>query len=171
MLVFVLGFIVCAVSCVRLGTVIVTAEMGDPVVSGIWAITWSAVEANVGVICASLLALKAFIIKLFPKMMEETQLPKHQMRLPHVASASAEPIWNDRDSEVPTLGGSGNASWPPTPSAVRSSRFSAANLLYKVRVESVPEHQQVETVPNEVLQGEGTLEFAEFLRHDSSAQS
>ncbi|KAK4621378.1 Wortmanamides biosynthesis cluster protein C [Fulvia fulva] len=168
MLVFVLGFIVCAVSCVRLGTVIVTAEMGDPVMSGIWAITWSAVEANVGVICASLLALKAFIIKLFPKLMEEPQLPRHQMRLPEVASASAEPIWNAGDSDVPTLGGSDRslaASWPPTP----SSRFSAAHLVYKMRVESVPEHQQVETTANEVLVREDTVGFAEFLRHDSRA--
>ncbi|EME43579.1 hypothetical protein DOTSEDRAFT_174493 [Dothistroma septosporum NZE10] len=159
-LVFILGFMVCGVSCVRLGTVIATADLGDPVKSGIWAVTWSAVEANVGVICASLLALKAFIVKLFPSLMEESRLPRHQMRLPEVASAGT--IWNPGDSEVPTPGCSGTASWAPTPNSVRNSSFSAANLLYMMKVESVPEDQRLGATPNEILVRGNTVGLRSF---------
>ncbi|KAI7552652.1 hypothetical protein KC331_g1743 [Hortaea werneckii] len=50
-MVFLLGFFVCAVSVVRLLTVFLVARTGDLVQSGVWNIIWSAVEANVGIVC------------------------------------------------------------------------------------------------------------------------
>lgn len=99
--VFLLGFLVCAVSVVRVATVIGVAKQGDMVMSGIWSIIWSITEANVGIICASLLALRALIVKFCPRLMEETELPKHAMRLPMIENAEA--MWNSTDSEALTL--------------------------------------------------------------------
>jgi len=61
MVVFLLGFFVCAVSVVRLLTVFLVSRTGDLVQSGVWNIIWSAVEANVGIVCACLLALKPLV--------------------------------------------------------------------------------------------------------------
>lgn len=101
MLVFLLGFLVCAVSVARVATVIGVAKQGDMVMSGIWAIIFSITEANVGIVCASLLALRALVVKLCPKLMEENEPPKHALRLPMVENA--EPMWTSIDSEAPTL--------------------------------------------------------------------
>ncbi|KAK3707341.1 hypothetical protein LTR37_012185 [Vermiconidia calcicola] len=84
MFVFLLGFFVCIVSIARVVTVHVAAAKGDYVASGVWAIIWSAVEANVGIMCASLLAVKPLVVHLFPKLMEETEPPRHSMKLPMI---------------------------------------------------------------------------------------
>ncbi|USW51511.1 hypothetical protein Slin15195_G048300 [Septoria linicola] len=97
-LVFVLGFLVCLVSVVRVATVLITSRRGDYVRSGIWAIVWSAVEANVGIICACLLSLKALVTKLFPRLLDEEDVNPRHMR---VASVPEE--WRPGDSEAATL--------------------------------------------------------------------
>lgn len=66
--VFALGFFVCATSIARLATVTTTSKQGDFVASGVWAIVWSTVEANVGIICACLLALRPLLAKIYPGM-------------------------------------------------------------------------------------------------------
>jgi hypothetical protein len=50
--------------------------------SGVQAITWSAVEANVGIICACMVALKPLAAKCFPSVLEDETIPEHCMRLP-----------------------------------------------------------------------------------------
>ncbi|KAK3712108.1 hypothetical protein LTR37_009199 [Vermiconidia calcicola] len=87
--VFLLGFFVCIVSVARVVTVRIAAAKGDYVASGVWAIIWSAVEANVGIMCASLLAVKPLIVHLFPKLMEETEPPRHSMKLPMIEAESS----------------------------------------------------------------------------------
>lgn len=104
MLVFLLGFLVCAVSVARVATVVAVAKQGDMVMSGIWSIIWSITEANVGIICASLLALRALVAKLCPRLLVETDPPRYAMRLPIVENA--EVMWRSTDSEAPTLAGS-----------------------------------------------------------------
>lgn len=121
MLVFLLGFLVCAVSVVRVATVIGVAKQGDMVMSGIWSIIWSITEANVGIICASLLALRALVVKLCPKLLDQSEPPKHSLRLP-VAKVSA-PVWNSTDSEAPTLAPGSSIS---TMGKSRSSRSPAS---------------------------------------------
>jgi hypothetical protein len=96
LLVFLLGFFVCIVSVVRLLTVLVTSLDGSFVASGVWAIIWSAVEANVGIVCASLLALKPLAVKLFPKLMAETEPPRHSMRLPMIEAG----VWPGASDEA-----------------------------------------------------------------------
>ena len=82
-LVFLLGFSVCAVSLARLATVLITSSRGHLVESGIWAIIMSTVEANVGIVCACLLALKPLVVLFFPTLMEESEgeLPRHCMQI------------------------------------------------------------------------------------------
>lgn len=90
MLAFLLGFVVCAVSVIRLTTVLVASEQGDYIMSGIWSIIWSVIEVNVGIICASLLALKAFVVRMLPGLMEESGLPSHHMRIAKIPLLSNE---------------------------------------------------------------------------------
>lgn len=80
-LVFLVGFFVCIVSVVRLATVLAASLEGDHVAASLWSIVWSAVEANVGIICASLLALKPLLMEVFPRLMEESEPPRHSTTL------------------------------------------------------------------------------------------
>lgn len=116
-LVFTLGFFVCAVSVVRLLTVLISSNQRHFVAAGIWAIIWSAVEANVGIICASLLALKPLVAELFPKLVEETQPPRHSMRLPMI-EGGREALWQGPCSRSAS-------GMPTTPTTVRSSKETA----------------------------------------------
>jgi hypothetical protein len=45
-------------------------------------VTWSAIEVNIGIICASLIALKPLLAHFCPCLLDETDIPKHCMRLP-----------------------------------------------------------------------------------------
>lgn len=109
-LVFTLGFCVCVTSLARLATVLTTSDEGHYVVSGIWAIIWSTVEANVGIICASLLALKPLVAIVFPRIMKDTEIPKHCLRLSTVETGTAERTWSGETTLVspitPTTTGS-----------------------------------------------------------------
>lgn len=89
-LVFLLGFFVCAVSLVRLGTVLAASSEGEYIKSGIRAISWSVVEANVGIICACLIALRPLVARILPRCVEGShEVPKHRMILPRVENAEA----------------------------------------------------------------------------------
>lgn len=124
-LVFTLGFLVCLVSVARLVTVYLTARQGKYVTSGVWAVIWSAVEANVGIICACLLALKPLAAKLLPSLFDETRLPEHCMRLTPVDTRGA------RWSQVRGMGASG---WPPaTPSSGVSKHKDRLHGSFGVR--------------------------------------
>lgn len=111
---FLLGFFVCIVSVVRLITVDVTADaenyirgshptafileillMASPE-SGIFAILWSAVEANTGIICASLFALKPLIGAWCPRLLDEKIDPWLSICLPTTKTD----MWRPRDSDA-----------------------------------------------------------------------
>jgi hypothetical protein len=53
------------------------------------AVTWSMVEANVGIICASMLALKPLIIYFFPQATKDRQPPRWSLTLNTVATSEA----------------------------------------------------------------------------------
>ncbi|KAK4500982.1 hypothetical protein PRZ48_006788 [Zasmidium cellare] len=108
MMVFLLGFLICLVSVTRLAIVLITSAQGDFIMSGIWAIIWSVVEANVGIICASLLALKCLVIKLFPSLTEEGGIPSQHIRIPEISTTGSETEWASGDSQVATLGERGH---------------------------------------------------------------
>lgn len=149
LLVFLLGFFVCVISVVRLLTVLITSINGNFVASGVWAIIWSAVEANVGIICASLLALKPLATKLFPSILEEREPAKHSMRLPMIEAG----IWpGGSDEEKSTMPASRttaskDGSDGKRPSSVRFSsqhslcgpaRLSQVENWHVVEAEDVP---------------------------------
>lgn len=118
-LVFLLGFSVCLFSVARLATVTATAARGHFVASGVWAIIWSPIEANVGIICASLLALKPLMDLLFPKLMQEVEPPKHSMRLAMVeageTTGQSRPSASDQATLVRFQSG-----LPTTPTSMRT---------------------------------------------------
>ena len=53
------------------------------------AVTWSMVEANVGIICASMLALKPLIVYFFPQATKEKQAPRWSLTLNTVPTTEA----------------------------------------------------------------------------------
>ncbi|KAK5119807.1 hypothetical protein LTR85_007133 [Meristemomyces frigidus] len=115
-LVFTLGFFVCATSLARLATVLVTSDEGHYVVSGIWAIIWSTIEANVGIICACLLALKPLVALLFPILLDDgDEIPKHCMRLPTVQTGGG--AWPSDDAMQVS---------PTTPTTMKSKSESTS---------------------------------------------
>ncbi|KAH0001685.1 hypothetical protein KCU78_g14755, partial [Aureobasidium melanogenum] len=87
--VFLLGFFTCAVSVVRLVLVHNAYVRHDFTASSAEAVTWSMVEANVGIICASLLALKPLMAYLFPQTTKERQPPRWSLTLNTVPTAEA----------------------------------------------------------------------------------
>ncbi|CAK1366496.1 unnamed protein product [Cercospora beticola] len=91
-LVFVMGFLVCFVSVVRVVTVVVASQQGDFVMSGIWSVIWSAVEGNVGIICACLLSLKALVTKLFPRLIVDDDPSQGQMRIAMLPDSSGQEV-------------------------------------------------------------------------------
>ncbi|KAF2769758.1 hypothetical protein EJ03DRAFT_87930 [Teratosphaeria nubilosa] len=72
LLVFILGFTVCGFSVARLATVITLSDQGEFRASGFWAVIWSVVEANVGVMCSCLLALRPLLLNWFPGLDEDS---------------------------------------------------------------------------------------------------
>ncbi|KAI4741389.1 hypothetical protein E4T50_08185 [Aureobasidium sp. EXF-12298] len=84
--VFLLGFFTCAVSVVRLVLVHNAYARHDFTASSAEAVTWSMVEANVGIICASMLALKPLIVYFFPQATKERQAPRWSLTLNTVAT-------------------------------------------------------------------------------------
>ncbi|KAG9574014.1 hypothetical protein KCU97_g14833, partial [Aureobasidium melanogenum] len=87
--VFLLGFFTCAVSVVRLVLVHNAYIRHDFTASSAEAVTWSMVEANVGIICASLLALKPLMAYLFPQATKERQPPRWSLTLNTIPTAEA----------------------------------------------------------------------------------
>lgn len=83
-------FSVCAVSLARISLVHVAYIAKNYTDTSADAFTWSTVEANTGIICASLLALKPLLLILFPKLMDEGEgtVPKHCRTLPTVKDDS-----------------------------------------------------------------------------------
>ncbi|KAF2232842.1 hypothetical protein EV356DRAFT_449566 [Viridothelium virens] len=88
--IFLLGGFGAVVSLVRLLVVHLEATKGRYLDSGIEAITWSAVEANTGIICASLMALKPLVVHFFPRLMLSNEPARRCMRLPRISSGVPE---------------------------------------------------------------------------------
>ncbi|KAK1055754.1 hypothetical protein LTR33_014061 [Friedmanniomyces endolithicus] len=147
-LVFALGFVVCGVSIARLCTVLLASEAGAYVESGIWAIIWSVVEANVGIICACLLALKPLIGRLWPgsSLVAEggssegcvVVPPRYSMRLPDLRTTGGPVGW-------PSEGGS-NATTLVSPTTPTSRRKSEIALKRPSLALSLPVMREVEEI-------------------------
>ncbi|CAG5169053.1 uncharacterized protein ALTATR162_LOCUS6991, partial [Alternaria atra] len=67
--VFCLGFFACAVSIVRLQQIIVNADVPDATWASARTAYWSAVELNVGILCACLPTLRPLIRKFAPRLL------------------------------------------------------------------------------------------------------
>ncbi|RMY53471.1 hypothetical protein D0865_05238 [Hortaea werneckii] len=131
-MVFLLGFFVCAVSVVRLLTVFLVARTGDLVQSGVWNIIWSAVEANVGIVCACLLALKPLVGRWWPRLVEgsEGEIPEYCMRIRRISMGDEEACaWpGDEATLVPDSAFTGKGS--------RSSQATSSNRCSTLQMPS-----------------------------------
>ncbi|GME66322.1 integral membrane protein [Neofusicoccum parvum] len=95
MAVFALGGFVCVVSILRILLVHMYAANDNMEGAGIAAITWSTVEANVGIICASLMVMKPLVAKVFPRLLDSTGPSRRNLRLPTITEDTMGPIcWN-----------------------------------------------------------------------------
>lgn len=78
---------VCGVSLARVALVHIATRKHDYTSAGTNALTWSTIEANTGIICASFLALKPLFAKLFPRFMSVGGIAKHSTALTIVPPA------------------------------------------------------------------------------------
>lgn len=72
---------ICVTSIARLVVVHTVAIKGEHTKAGVRSVQWSAIEANVGIICASLMALKPLILRFAPKLLVDSQPSRHAMRI------------------------------------------------------------------------------------------
>jgi hypothetical protein len=91
--------------------------------SGIASITWSAVEANTGIICASLMALKPWLVRFFPRLMLSNEPARCCLRLPNIPNGPID--YSGGSQETITAVGTTH-SIPP-----KSSRYSAQTASSK----------------------------------------
>ncbi|RDH23231.1 hypothetical protein M747DRAFT_338926 [Aspergillus niger ATCC 13496] len=68
LVIFALGFFVCATSIVRLSTIVHLLRDPDFTSGNGLAATWSFVESNVAIICACLPPLRPLLVRIFPKL-------------------------------------------------------------------------------------------------------
>ncbi|KAK5164648.1 uncharacterized protein LTR77_009854 [Saxophila tyrrhenica] len=142
-LVFLLGFFVCVVSVVRVCTVLVSSLKGDYVASGVWAIVWSAVEANVGIVCASLLALKPLVVRWWPGVWVEEEVPKHCLRLPRVETEVGEEekemvAEDTRATSMPVSPSKGSQSWSRRDTVKTMSSNGSVSSPWSAKVGGCP---------------------------------
>ena len=86
LILYLLGFSVCLASAARLGGVLIANDEKQYQHSGVLAIIWSAVEANVGIICASLLSLKPLLLRMFPSIGQETGPARYSMQIRQIST-------------------------------------------------------------------------------------
>ncbi|TDZ17469.1 Satratoxin biosynthesis SC1 cluster protein 4 [Colletotrichum orbiculare MAFF 240422] len=72
MMVFAVGGFVCITSIIRLSSLYEVTTSTDLLKSGVHVATWSGIEANIAIACASVPALKPLVTKLFPKLLSST---------------------------------------------------------------------------------------------------
>ncbi|OCK75392.1 hypothetical protein K432DRAFT_337541, partial [Lepidopterella palustris CBS 459.81] len=70
--IFALGGFVCIVSILRLQSLVAISNSKDPTFDNPPAATWSAIETNVGLICACLASLRPLATRLFPRLFKST---------------------------------------------------------------------------------------------------
>ncbi|RAL12254.1 uncharacterized protein BO97DRAFT_470459 [Aspergillus homomorphus CBS 101889] len=122
-LIFALGFFVCATSIIRLTTIVHLVRSPDFTEGNGLAATWSFIECNVAIICACLPPLRPFIIRFFPHLMPSRARSYH----PHPPREKL-----SRPSRTPAGGGGSSSS-----NAVLSSSqnpFAPASASYVTSV-------------------------------------
>ncbi|KAF1981378.1 hypothetical protein K402DRAFT_467564 [Aulographum hederae CBS 113979] len=105
MSVFALGWIVCLTSIVRLTVVQVQGNKGQFINSGVSSVTWSAIEGNVSIMCAALMAVKPAVNRFFPSLLRDTSTPRHALNLPHIEQEQSEGSGSPQMSEREERGG------------------------------------------------------------------
>ncbi|THW79669.1 hypothetical protein D6D19_01020 [Aureobasidium pullulans] len=178
--VFLLGFFTCAVSIVRLVVVHNAYARHNYTASSAEAVTWSMVEANVGIICASLLALKPLITFFFPQATKERQPPRWSLTLDTISTiapsepdvekgpvreqASARPMVSDErlekiaeeleDSDELTLVGTRQSYMGSDARRVRTKSWSEQTILDMEGVISRPESAATSPLTAHMLEEE-----------------
>lgn len=104
--------------------------------SGIAAICWSAIEGNVGIMCASTIALKPLISYLFPKLFAPTGPPKHSMTLAQVN------VWSWQSTASATCRQSRSASWQSAPANAHAIKVTQTYDAEMEQLDAIGEEAQ-----------------------------
>lgn len=80
MAVFAIGGFVCVTGMLRLNSLKLASVSADPTWDNFGAAIWSAIEMNVGIVCASLVHFKALIARFFPSLLG-IQRSSHMIKL------------------------------------------------------------------------------------------
>ncbi|KAJ5109346.1 hypothetical protein N7456_006021 [Penicillium angulare] len=102
MILFALGGFVCVTSIVRLVSLKKISDSTDPTYDNVGAASWSAIECNVGIICACLPTLKPLISKIVPGLLS-TLNGSHRYGTAQMSTTQRTTTWNDES----TLGAPG----------------------------------------------------------------
>ncbi|KAL4974400.1 hypothetical protein BDW66DRAFT_161313 [Aspergillus desertorum] len=78
--IFAVGGFVCITSICRLISLKKIADSSDPTYDNVGAATWSAVECNVGIICACLPTLRPLISRMIPQLLSSHNNPKSRSK-------------------------------------------------------------------------------------------
>ncbi|KAG9203648.1 hypothetical protein G6514_002666 [Epicoccum nigrum] len=70
---FLVGTFVTVVSCLRLQSLVSFASSINPTWDQVDVVTWSAIEVNVGIICACLPTIRVILVRFFPSIMGTTK--------------------------------------------------------------------------------------------------
>ncbi|KAL4870206.1 hypothetical protein BDV12DRAFT_166386 [Aspergillus spectabilis] len=77
--IFALGGFVCITSICRLVALKKIADSSDPTYDNIGAATWSAIECNVGIICACLPTLRPLVSRIIPQLLPSLTASRHHL--------------------------------------------------------------------------------------------
>jgi len=69
MLILAVGLFTCITTIIRLWALAIVTSSRDPTWDNVGAASWSCIEANVGILCSCLPALKPLVNKLFPRLL------------------------------------------------------------------------------------------------------
>jgi hypothetical protein len=72
-------------------------------------VTWSVIEANTGIMCASFLCIKPLVMKLFPRVLESNQPARRNMEFGNDVSSRLFPAYGWSASTPPTSQVSGSS--------------------------------------------------------------
>jgi hypothetical protein len=98
MLMFALGLFVCVTSVIRMTALVSSVATTDPTWGSFDALTWSAIEASCGIICACLPFLKHPIKQIFPRMFTSLGSRKSRSRPTYKLSALSTKMSRNRST-------------------------------------------------------------------------
>lgn len=74
---------------------------------------WSAIEAHVGIICASLMALKPLVVRYYPTLLTDNETPQHAMHIRTIEDGEGPSFWTGGSVSTTCAASEGTLVAPP----------------------------------------------------------